>query len=304
MQIQILFGNLDFATAGSLRRLNLKLQRRIRYFNFECSCWNNNKYFDKTVDAQVGPHLCTWRELALALKHVKDGKTISIVYHKEKNEDDKSCYPGWMTCDFTSFSTVFQSYQVNDLWLWKKRNHLYNWKDPCLKMVSNLGPLDQQGRASPTELPGLLLPQCSCANVRICTIFLTFKLENFCSHLLFVGICTRVIARATLGIFLVSGPCIGKDVILSTNREDLDQVMHLCSLICMFFICNNNISWKSTNWIGNELRLWECAGWTESLLFVYTTLRHLFLAGVCSCAKPREACFWFFGKDEETGVAK
>ena len=33
-------------------------------------------------------------------------------------------------------------------------------------------------------------------------------------------------------------------------------------------------------------RLWVCAGQTESLLFVHAKWRHLFLAGMCMCAKP------------------
>ena len=63
--------------------VNLKLQRRIRYFKFEWSCWNDNKYCDKTLDAQVDPHLCIWRESARALTHVWK-QIISKICHKEK----------------------------------------------------------------------------------------------------------------------------------------------------------------------------------------------------------------------------
>ena len=57
----------------------------------------------------------------------------------------------------------------------------------------------------------------------------------------------------------------------------------------------------------NDLtRLWDdltrllvCAGQTESLLFVHATWRHIFLAGMCMCAKLP------IGKDRwETGVVK
>ena len=40
----------------------------------------------------------------------------------------------------------------------------------------------------------------------------------------------------------------------------------------------------------------------QSLLFGSATLRHLFSAEMCSCAKPRAACFLIFGKDGETGI--
>ena len=33
-------------------------------------------------------------------------------------------------------------------------------------------------------------------------------------------------------------------------------------------------------------RLWVCAGQTESLLFIHATWRHIFLAGMCTWAKP------------------
>ena len=167
-------------------------------------------------------------------------------------------------------------------------------KDIRLKRVSNPGPLDQQGSASPTqsELPGLVLPQWSYTNVRICVIFLTSKLENFCLHRsTFVGIWKCVKAHATLGIFVVSGSCIGKGAILIANSENPDQVMQLCSLICMFFICSNNLSWESTNWI-----VVGCAGWTESLLFVSATLRHLSFSGnvlMCQTACGLFLNFWW-----------
>ena len=52
---------------------------------------------------------------------------------------------GWMTCDFTSFSTVFQSHQ-EDFWMIMKGcvqwNLVYGWKDFLLKRGLNLGLLD------------------------------------------------------------------------------------------------------------------------------------------------------------------
>ena len=66
---------------------------------------------------------------------------------------------GWIICDLTSFSTVFQSYQ-DDRWMIMKRcvqwKPVYGWKDFFFKRVSNQGPLDQQASSLPTELPGLL----------------------------------------------------------------------------------------------------------------------------------------------------
>ena len=61
-----------------------------------------------------------------------------------------------MTCDFITFSTVFQSYQ-DDRWVIMKG--CAQWK-PCLRFSQaglELGLLDQKARASPTELPGLLV---------------------------------------------------------------------------------------------------------------------------------------------------
>ena len=65
----------------------------------------------------------------------------------------------WMTCDFVSFSTVFQSYQDNGQVIMKGcvQWHLVcGWKNFCFKQGSNPGPLDQQASVQPTELPGLL----------------------------------------------------------------------------------------------------------------------------------------------------
>ena len=72
--------------------VNLKFQRRIKFHLpapppflrlFEWSCWNNKKYCDKTVDAQVVPHLCIWRESARALTHVRK-QIMSMICHKKK----------------------------------------------------------------------------------------------------------------------------------------------------------------------------------------------------------------------------
>ena len=46
-------------------------------------------------------------------------QTIIMIYHKKKYEDDKSFYPGCITFNFTSFSTVFQSYQDNEFVIMK-----------------------------------------------------------------------------------------------------------------------------------------------------------------------------------------
>ena len=53
---------------------------------------------------------------------------------------------GWMTCDFTSFSTDFQLYQDDGRLMdgcvqWSP---VYDRKYPCLKRGSNPGPLDKQ----------------------------------------------------------------------------------------------------------------------------------------------------------------
>ena len=54
---------------------------------------------------------------------------------------------GWMLFNFTSFSTVFQSYQ-GDSWDIVKgcvqRNHVYDLQSPFLKRGSNPGQLDMQ----------------------------------------------------------------------------------------------------------------------------------------------------------------
>ena len=60
----------------------------------------------------------------------------------------------WMTCDFTIFSTVFQSYQ-DDGWMIMKGCEQWNCKDPRLKWGSNLGPSDQQASPYTNDLPGL-----------------------------------------------------------------------------------------------------------------------------------------------------
>ena len=58
-----------------------------------------------------------------------------------------------MTCNFTSFSTVFQSYQgdrhMKGFVQW---NPVYDWKDLCLRRSFNVGPLVQQASPYPTEL--------------------------------------------------------------------------------------------------------------------------------------------------------
>ena len=52
----------------------------------------------------------------------------------------------WVTCDFTSFSTVFQSYQDDGRMIMKgcvQWNPVYDRKDLRLRRGSNPGPLDQ-----------------------------------------------------------------------------------------------------------------------------------------------------------------
>ena len=58
----------------------------------------------------------------------------------------RHCMYEWMTCDFTSFSTVFQLYQDNDRMIMTgcvQWNLVYGWKDSRLERGSNPGPLDQ-----------------------------------------------------------------------------------------------------------------------------------------------------------------
>ena len=67
-----------------------------------------------------------------------------------------------MTCDFTSFSKVFQSYQDDSNEIMKcclQRNFLYGCKDFRLEEGSKPGPLDQLASALHTELPRIILPE-------------------------------------------------------------------------------------------------------------------------------------------------
>ena len=73
--LQNYWGELSPPPPCSYAYVNLRLQGRIRYFK--------KKYCDKTVDAQIGPHLCIWRESARALTHVRK-QIISMICHKEK----------------------------------------------------------------------------------------------------------------------------------------------------------------------------------------------------------------------------
>ena len=55
-------------------------------------------------------------------------------------------------------SNSIQSYQEDGVMIMKSYvqwNPVYGWNDYRLKQVSIPGPLDQQARAEPTELPGL-----------------------------------------------------------------------------------------------------------------------------------------------------
>ena len=63
-----------------------------------------------------------------------------------------------MTCDFTSFSTMFKSYQDDGKLIMKA---VCNGAPFSVEKISpragiELGPLDQQASAKPTGLPGLL----------------------------------------------------------------------------------------------------------------------------------------------------
>ena len=52
---------------------------------------------------------------------------------------------GWLTCNFMSFSKIFQSYQDNGLVIMKgcvQWNPVYNEKDLCPRFDSNPRPLD------------------------------------------------------------------------------------------------------------------------------------------------------------------
>ena len=69
-----------------------------------------------------------------------DGLVFNILFNSV------SVIDGWMTCDFTSFSTVFQSYQDDGRMIMKgcvQWNPVYNSKDPRLRRGSNSRPLDQ-----------------------------------------------------------------------------------------------------------------------------------------------------------------
>ena len=63
------------------------------------------------------------------------------------SQSHQLCMYGWMTCDFTSFSTVFQSYQDEER-LTKhvlgclQWNSVYDWEDFASSGIE-LGPLDQ-----------------------------------------------------------------------------------------------------------------------------------------------------------------
>ena len=77
-------------------------------------------------------------------RHGQEGKRVSNTSSLSTNKD------GWMTCDFTSCSTVFQSYQ-DDGWMIIKGcvqgsvqgSLVYCWKDLLIKQSSSPGPIDQ-----------------------------------------------------------------------------------------------------------------------------------------------------------------
>ena len=57
---------------------------------------------------------------------------------------------GWMTCDFPSFSTVFQSYQDNERSIMKgcvQWSPVYGGEESTVERGLNLVPLDQQASA-------------------------------------------------------------------------------------------------------------------------------------------------------------
>ena len=75
-------------------------------------------------------------------------KCHSVCFYTKISESSKIVWGSdlWMTCNFTSFSTLFQSYQDNGLMIMKgcvQWNPIYDWKDPRLRRGSNSRPLDQ-----------------------------------------------------------------------------------------------------------------------------------------------------------------
>ena len=68
-----------------------------------------------------------------------------LLQQKINFENTHACYivcmdDGWMTCDFTSFLTVFQSYQ-DDVWMVMKG--CVQWNSVYGRVRIELGPLDQ-----------------------------------------------------------------------------------------------------------------------------------------------------------------
>ena len=64
-----------------------------------------------------------------------------------------------MTCEFASFTKVFNSYKDDGRQKIEGRvqwNHVYDQKAFLLLQESNTGPLEQQARSDSTELRGVL----------------------------------------------------------------------------------------------------------------------------------------------------
>ena len=103
------------------------------------SCMQWNPVYGSKISGSSGAR--TW-------DHWINGPGLNILRYQ-------GSYTGWMICDFTAFSTVFQSYQYNS------RMIMLGWVqlcEPCLQLRRfhpesgvNPGLLDQ------SELPGLWL---------------------------------------------------------------------------------------------------------------------------------------------------
>ena len=96
---------------------------RPNVYMYECMLWDDENQ-----------HI--WPENTQSSLHVSQRRTFVLI------EMD-----GWMTCDISSFLTVFQSYQDDGRMIMKgyvRWNPVYDWKDPRLRQGSNSGPINEQ----------------------------------------------------------------------------------------------------------------------------------------------------------------